>query len=613
MENKLCLICFFGLLLVFGNAVKTNAETYCVSSSDDLKNTLITAANNGEDDTIRLEQGYYSGNFVYASTEAHTLSIEGGYTNDCATRVLNAANTILDGLNADTVLVLSTDKEADFTISGLTLQNGQAQTITPSGGTVGGGLYLKTEGNLTLTDSIVRGCSADSGGGMCVNAKGMATISNCIISNDSAVYGGGAFLYRSDSINLSNNIIINNSAINEGSGAGGGIYVSSTNTCTLTNNTICRNRANVDGGGGFDLHDNVGAGGIIVDSTNNVILRNNNISNNTATCGGGGVAIGASQSLMLANNVISNNVAVKKYFNSGGGGAYLYCQTGTTTIINNTITGNSAEGDCGGLKLGLFDETAIANISNNIIWNNSAPSSADVSINNDGDGDHLPSSVNFFNNDFNQSADGFNSVLSIVLGTSNFDNYNPIFFDPGNGAYYLKVESSLINAGTNSASNLPATDKDSNPRIINGVVDLGAYEYPGSMAAIAVVPAFLSFDDVKTGASETRDIHIYNIGGSSLSIGNSILYNTISGKFLIGNDNCSGRALEPGAGCILEVQYTPTDDTYGNSSLKITSSDANKSPITVGIQGRGVSTTDGESDSGGGGGGGGCFINSAIR
>ena len=54
---------------------------------------------------------------------------------------------------------------------------------------------------------------------------------------------------------------------------------------------------------------------------------------------------------------------------------------------------------------------------------------------------------------------------------------DPQFMDAANGDYHLKDTSPCIDAGVNSL--LPSgvdKDLDGNPRIVNGTVDMGAYE-----------------------------------------------------------------------------------------------------------------------------------------
>ena len=45
------------------------------------------------------------------------------------------------------------------------------------------------------------------------------------------------------------------------------------------------------------------------------------------------------------------------------------------------------------------------------------------------------------------------------------------------GNFHLKPNSPCIDKGTNDAPELPEKDKDGKPRIVNGIVDMGAYEY----------------------------------------------------------------------------------------------------------------------------------------
>lgn len=74
-----------------------NAASFNVNSAAQLTSALTTAQNNGEDDTVQLVQGSYSGNFIYSSHEANSLTILGGWTSDFTNRVIQPANTVLDG------------------------------------------------------------------------------------------------------------------------------------------------------------------------------------------------------------------------------------------------------------------------------------------------------------------------------------------------------------------------------------------------------------------------------------------------------------------------------------------------------------------------------------
>ena len=104
----------FGFLLLSGYVDNSLAATFCVSSFEELEAALSAAQTNSQADEIHIVQGNYSGNFVYASTESFGITIEGGYTDSCAAREVDAENTILDGSGNSNVLVLSSDQVVDF-------------------------------------------------------------------------------------------------------------------------------------------------------------------------------------------------------------------------------------------------------------------------------------------------------------------------------------------------------------------------------------------------------------------------------------------------------------------------------------------------------------------
>ena len=116
-----------GVPFLFSNSVAEGAE-YCASSSLEIQNALTASGENNEDDLIKIVQSAgepYVGNFVYNSTNTGNLTIEGGYTVGCSSRIVNPGNTVLDANGSGTVLNLTNSNIlGNIYVEGLTLQNG---------------------------------------------------------------------------------------------------------------------------------------------------------------------------------------------------------------------------------------------------------------------------------------------------------------------------------------------------------------------------------------------------------------------------------------------------------------------------------------------------------
>jgi hypothetical protein len=272
----------------------------------------------------------------------------------------------------------------------------------------------------TIQGDTIAGNSAHWGGGL---YGGGGTIENNTITGNSAAWGG-ALAYCDGTVQ--NNEITGNTAEENG----GGLDHCSK---TIQNNTICGNSAGQDGGG---LADCIGT------------VRNNTITRNTAEEDGGG--------LYWCSGTIQNNTICG---NSAGrdGGALADC---IGTVRNNTITRNTAEEDGGGLW-------GCSGILNCVVWGNTSVSGkAQI---------------------YGWSEPTYCCIQDWTGGGEGNITDDPQFVDP-DGAdgkpetyednnYRLSADSPCIDAGNNEDWMWTVVDLDGNPRIWNGTVDMGAYEF----------------------------------------------------------------------------------------------------------------------------------------
>jgi len=133
---------------------------------------------------------------------------------------------------------------------------------------------------------------------------------------------------------------------------------------------------------------------------------------------GGGVCVYDCTTGTLTNNVIAQNSAFY------GGGVHVDGYT-TGTLTNNVITQNSGSVTGNGLGLYLRQDDHLSHIYNKIIRQNTGPEGKDLYIQNDGNGNFIPSTVYLFNNDFDQSAAGTYMEVPFVIDPSNLDNEDP--------------------------------------------------------------------------------------------------------------------------------------------------------------------------------------------
>lgn len=315
----------------------------------------------------------------------------------------------------------------------------------------------------TVTNGRADGTGNDLYGGGMYISSGNPTIANVIFLRNSAAAWGGGMCNDSSSPALFNVTFSQNSALN-----GGGMYNSNYSDPILFNVTVSGNSAINDGGG-------------IVNATqSSPELTNVVISGNSAGRYGGGMLNSWRNNTVLTNVIFSGNSSV-----SSGGGMYN-TESSNGELINVTFAGNTALG----LGGGIFNDDSDLTITNCIFWGDSAGVTTGYTSD-EICATYLPIGVDrpFISysliEDCGVSGGGWDGILGIN-GGNNIDT-DPQF----KGDYYpdspLAVWSSspAIDAGDNTAvPSWVTTDIDGNPRIYNGLVDMGAYEYQGTATGI---------------------------------------------------------------------------------------------------------------------------------
>jgi hypothetical protein len=548
------------------------AAEFCVTNASELLSALNIATTNAASNLIKVVQGTYAGHFTYYSTAGHSIELQGGYTAACAGRVVNPANTILDGGGSGRVLYLLTNTNGgNMTVDGFTIQNGSTDA--------GGGISANsnsdsvTSGDITLTNNTITANAVTTTGGGVLAASGsnsgtagnVTLTNNTIFGNTAGGNAGGVWAtsYSASSIagtvTLTNNTITGNTSV----AWGGGGYLESgstsgtANNVTLNSNTITGNIAGGHYGGGVYAHSSSQSG-----AAGTVILTSNIVMGNTSVESGGGVYASSyatmnAGDIILTNNIIAGNTATSV----GGGGGYLYSYStsgtaGNITLTNNTVTGNSSPGSTArGGGIFLQGDNNNAYVYNNIFWGNTATFTGN-------DIYQMAGTPNFVaayssNNDYN-----YNNVA--VNWTSQVDNINvdPLFV--GSGNYHLSPTSPCIDAGLNSAPSIPSTDFEGDNRIIDGnqdtilKVDIGADEYnPCGKNTFKIGDTIASYSSIYAAyeamSSGTMEIHEFQFseilllnlgktvtlkGGYDCNFGtNSGSWTTINGSMTVSNGN----------------------------------------------------------------------------
>jgi hypothetical protein len=299
---------------------------------------------------------------------------------------------------------------------------------------------------LTVSNSSLSGNTASGsvfgfvyGGGIYNN--GTLTVSNSTLSGNTAKEGGAIAAFGT--VTVSNSTLSGNSAVS----AGGGIY--NFGILTVSNSTLSGNQGSGVVSDLFatltvsnsTLSGNTGVG-IFTDGT--LTVSNSTLSGNT----GGGILSGGDKPITLTNVTLTANRS-----SVGGGGLAVF--TALKVSLHNTLIAGNFHGATGTIPDDVFGQLDPGG-DNNLI----------------GDGTNMSGLVNGVNGNQVGTAD---NPIDPRLGPL-ADNGGPTL------THALLPGSPAIDAGNNAY----ATDFDQRgpgfPRIVNGTIDIGAFEFQGAGA-----------------------------------------------------------------------------------------------------------------------------------
>ena len=426
----------------------------------------IIAAKDG--DTIQVAQGVYAENITITSSKH--ISIQGGWSDDFASRSSDNTLTVIDGGGKGQVVYISPVLGAavNLSLEGFTIKNGAAEN--------GGGICAVANGAgtwimLTLNRcAITDNASTDNGGGFNLEAIQGSLVANIIYStissNRTKLFGGGlrlnAFMGGSATLNMVNDRVQDNIA-EEVDGGGIAVYGAKAGLANLNlSNTIVTRNQGPNGGGVFGYA--WGQDAVVL-----MTLKNNLITHNSSQQGG----------------AICSCAGVTDPTFSEAGGSIIW------DLTNNTLTANSAgtAGGAGGIRMSsgsIYGNggSSSLNLKNDIAWGNTdSYGNQQVVVSVDGKSGTSNAKISY------STVGLIQTIGEGQCSTDHVINQNPGFKNAAGGDYHLTESSPCIDTGTSAGA--PTADIEGVPRPQGNGYDMGAYEY-------AVVPVL----DIKANSQD---------------------------------------------------------------------------------------------------------------
>lgn len=249
------------------------------------------------------------------------------------------------------------DASGTETVTGGVITGGTGYPFTLTSSTVvyyGGGVYIASGGQLTMTGGNIIGCSATYGGGVHIDGESGkfsmsgGSIAGCVASNS----GGG--VRASGTFKMSGNAVIRSCTAESATQFvfGGGVYVNSSSSFEMSDTAIIKGCQAIS-----NSSYSSNGGGVYVSSSSSFVMSEKAqiedckaISNSFKSSNGGGVFLANGTSLTLSGNAVIQNCTATNSVNSGeayGGGVRAFYVREITLEGSASIAGCAAANGSG--------------------------------------------------------------------------------------------------------------------------------------------------------------------------------------------------------------------------------------------------------------------------
>jgi hypothetical protein len=418
----------------------------------------------------------------------------------------------------------------------------------------GGGAIFTLGGVLSVSNSTFVGNRSNGGAGGAIHGLGSnititnsnfsENVSTAVSSTNSvsgyggAIYVDGAKFSGGGGITITGSRFTNNSAANQGGFAYINLYTNRNDFLTIDSSAFIGNTVSGGGmglggalsGGGTDN----GSGSVSVTITNS-LFSGNSVAGGTSGGSGGAIAIAQLANTRIANSTFTGNRALglcSNCVNANGGAIYIVNNPVPYEVINNTIVGNTADWVGGGITASTSGV-----LRNNIIANNTANNGGNpwniqqncgMTASTGGNNIQFPALNSFDPND-RLCSPGTTIVNPQVNALANNGGITQTIA--------LETGSPAIDAGDNSAAIGISTDQRGVgfPRIINGTVDIGAFEAPSIPLPQASVTSVIRAGASPTNAGNVAFTVTFSTNVSGITTGNFAISATgVSGASVSG-------------------------------------------------------------------------------